>query len=219
MKNKNILFTIFYWIVGLALFAVSFLFIAFGSLKISLTSFTDETLFRTTVEIITSIPGKIYLLGGNLVTSITLYIHNAIGIDLTQTVNDITYEGFKIDWITCGVLVGSLLVFLIDAIFKKHKTINYTCGSLITLSGVALFFEPYYFWYFNKETFSSLNQYFEDGSGSTIVTNVKINYSNPCVFIGATIILLTGLLIIGYQIYKSIKNKKNTSIENKVIEN
>ena len=221
MKNKNILFTVSYWVIGLVLFCVAYLLFAFGSLHIFISSFTDQTLFRTTVEINTSIPGEIYLLGGNLVTSIGLKINNAIGIGLSQTVNNITFEGFKIDWITCSVLVGSLLVFIIDAIFKKFKAVNYTCGGLIALCGIALFFEPASFGYFNKDMFKDLYQYLDgiNTNNMDIANNVKVNYSNPCVYVGATIILIAGLLIIGYQIYKSIKEKNNTSIENKVIEN
>ena len=221
MKNKNILFTVSYWVIGLILFCVAYLLFAFGSLNIYISSFTDQTLFRTTVEINTSIPGEIYLLGGNLVTSIGLKINNAIGIGLSQTVNNITFEGFKIDWITCSVLVGSLLVFIIDAIFKKFKAVNYTCGGLIALCGIALFFEPASFGYFNKDMFKDLYQYLDgiNTNNMDIANNVKVNYSNPCVYVGATIILIAGLLIIGYQIYKSIKEKNNTSIENEAIEN
>ena len=221
MKNKNILFTVSYWVIGLVLFVVAYLLFAFGTLNIYISSFTDQTLFRTTVEINTSIPGEIYLLGGNLVTSIGLKINNAIGIGLSQTVNNITFEGFKIDWITCSVLVGSLLVFIIDAIFKKFKAVNYVSGGLITLCGVALFFEPASFGYFNKDMFKDLYQYLDgiNTNNMDIANNVKVNYSNPCVYVGATIILIAGLLIIGYQIYKSIKEKNNTSIENEAIEN
>ena len=221
MKNKNILFTVSYWVIGLILFVVAYLLFAFGTLNIYISSFTDQTLFRTTVEITAPIPGEIYLLGGNLVTSIGLKINNAIGIGLSQTVNNITFEGFKIDWITCSVLVGSLLVFIIDAIFKKFKAVNYTCGGLIALCGIALFFEPASFGYFNKDMFKDLYQYLDgiNTNNMDIANNVKVNYSNPCVYVGATIILIAGLLIIGYQIYKSNKEKKNASIENKEIEN
>ena len=216
MKNKNILFTVSYWVIGLILFVVAYLLFAFGTLNIYISSFTDQTLFRTTVEINASIPGEIYLLGGNLVSSIGLKINNAIGISLSQTVNNISFEGFKIDLITCSILVGSLLVFIVDAIFKKFKIVNYVSGGLISLCGIALFFEPVFFGYFNKDIFKKLYQYLDgiDISGSNINNNIKINYSNPCVMIGASIILITGILIVGYQIYKSIKENKNTSIEN-----
>ena len=221
MKNKNILFTVSYWVIGLILFCVAYLLFAFGTLNIYISSFTDQTLFRTTVEIAAPIPGEIYLLGGNLVTSIGLKINNALGIGLNKTINNITFEGFKIDWITCSVLVGSLLVFIIDAIFKKFKAVNYVSGGLITLCGVALFFEPASFGYFNKDMFKDLYQYLDgvNTNSMDIANNVKVNYSNPCVYVGSTIILIAGLLIIGYQIYKSIKEKKNASIENEVIEN
>ena len=216
MKNKNILYTVFYWVIGLALFVIAYLLFAFGTLHIYISSFTDQTLFRTTVEINASIPGEIYLLGGNLVSSIGLKINNAIGISLSQTVNNISFEGFEIDLITCSILVGSLLVFIVDAIFKKFKIVNYVSGGLISLCGIALFFEPVFFSYFNKDIFKNLYQYLDgiDISGSNINNNIKINYSNPCVMIGASIILITGILIVGYQIYKSIKENKNTSIEN-----
>ena len=69
--------------------------------------------------------------------------------------------------------------------------------------------------------FKDLYQYLDgvNTNSMDIANNVKVNYSNPCVYVGSTIILIAGLLIIGYQIYKSIKEKKNASIENEVIEN
>ncbi len=213
MKNKNLLFTIIYWIIGIVLFSIAYLLFAFGTLHFTLSSFTDETLFRTSVEVNTIIPGMVYLLGGNLTTSIELYITNAIGISFKQTINNVTFEGFKIDWITCSFLLASLLIFIIDAIFKKYKVVNYTCGGLIILCGIALLFEPLSFAYFNQSSFNDLHQYLETSN------NAKISYSNPCAISGAIIILIVGILIICYQIYKSIKIKKNTSIKNKEMQN
>lgn len=232
MKNKNLLYTVIYWVIGLALFVIAYLLFAFGTLHIFISSFTDKTLFRTTVDISASIPGNIYLLGGSFVSSVGLNVSNAIGIKFNQIINNITFEGFKIDWIACSVLVGSLLVFIVDAIFKKFKAVNYTCGGIIAVCGIALFFEPISFWYFNKDMFNDLYQYLDSFNNNNsnsisnnissisanVANNVKVAYSNPCVYIGAFIILITGLSIIGYQVYKSIKEKKNASIENEVIE-
>ncbi len=213
--KKNVLFNILYWSIGIILICISFLLMYFGNLHLRLYGITEGTIFNTiSGEVMFLVPGSIYLLGGKLVTSLVINI-NLNGIIINNPpLEGFEIEGINIDYITCSFLLAGVLIFIISGFLKRFKISNFICGSLIALSGIALYFEPLSFAYFNQNNFSNLNQYIDD------TNNTSLNYSNPCAMIAATIIVILGLLIIGLGVYQIKKNKNNNlSIKNEIIEN
>lgn len=213
--KKNFWFNIFYWIVGIILISTSFLLFYYGNIHIRLYGITEGTIFQIiSGEVLFDIPGSIYLLGGKLVTSLTINI-NLNGI----IINGPLIDGFEIvkiniDWITCSFLLISLLTFLFAAFLKRFKISNFICGSLLICTGVVLYFEPLSFAYFNQNNFNDLNQYIDE------TNNTSLSFSNPCAMIAATLIIILGILIVVYGVYQEIKSKKaNSGFKNEINSN
>lgn len=208
--KKNVLFNLLYWSIGIVFISASFLLMYFGNMHLRLYGITEGTIFETiSGEILFLIPGSIYLLGGKLVTSLTININLNGFIINNPPLDGFEIEGINTDWITCSFLLASLLIFIFAASLKRFKISNFICGGLLFGCGIALYFEPLSFAYFNQNNFSDLNQYIDE------TNNTSLTYSNPCAIIAATIIVIIGLLVIGYGIYQVVKNKKsNISIEN-----
>lgn len=194
MKKK--IYYISYFLICLCLVFLSIVLTYYLPFTLKVSSSLENTLLITNYLLTISIPGKNLLLGGDVITSGVINV-STISSSYLITIDNISYSTFNMDYITIGILLLSILIFITSMFFIKKSIPGFIFGGIEIILGISLFFQIYYFLYFNKDVFNN---------SSTYIEGINFNYSYLTLgsYIGGGLLIILGIIII----INSIINKK-----------
>ncbi len=199
MKKGKIYFCI-YFILGLLLLSLAVILIYYIPIKVKLTSELENTLLITDYLLTISVPGKYLILGGDLIGKGILDVSSLFG-NTSITIDNINFATFNMNYITIGLLLGAILLFIVGLFLFKKVIPGYILGSLEIGIGIATLFEIYFFLYFNQNGFNDAGSYLEG-------TEINVSYLTLGSYLAGSILIILGILIIVNSIIQKNNRKK-----------